>query len=181
MISPGTDIFIKREEEINPLAGIPAPIWRSGGLLLGQIREMTGLDASTVQNWIKRGYASPPKKKKYTADQTARILIINALRGGLRLDLIVKLIEHINGRTVGRSDGAISDSELYDMFCRLSAKLQRDMYMPTERIKELILKLCGDIENPELQNRVAEVLLLMCVCHQAELIKKTVEDLIYTL
>ena len=74
MISPGTNIYTEKEEDLNPLRGIPSPIWKSGGLLLGQIREMTGLDASAVQNWIKRGYISPPRRKKYTADQTARIL-----------------------------------------------------------------------------------------------------------
>ena len=35
------------------------------GLTLSQIRELTGLENSTVQNWVKRGWVANPKSKRY--------------------------------------------------------------------------------------------------------------------
>ena len=49
------------------------------GLTLGQVCAITGLEYSTVQNWVKRGFVDHPVKKKYYERQLARILIISSL------------------------------------------------------------------------------------------------------
>ena len=38
----------------------------TGGLMLSQVVEMTGLGSSTIQNWIKRGWIMSPVDKKYS-------------------------------------------------------------------------------------------------------------------
>ena len=33
-----------------------------GGIVLSQVTGITGLEAYTVQNWVKRGFLSPPER-----------------------------------------------------------------------------------------------------------------------
>ena len=56
-----------------------------GGVMLGQVTAVTGLDPYMVQNWVKRGFLSSPQKKRYTLRQLCRILNINMLRGILQM------------------------------------------------------------------------------------------------
>lgn len=38
-------------------------LFLAGGLVLSQVAQITGLEAYMVQNWVKRGFLSPPEKK----------------------------------------------------------------------------------------------------------------------
>ncbi len=89
------------------------------GIMLSQIREISGIDGSTLQNWTKRGWVESAKLKKYNIDQVAHILIINMLRGCMQLDRIAFLIRYINGSVDDRADDIIRASELYDYICRI--------------------------------------------------------------
>ena len=89
------------------------------GIMLSQIREISGIDGSTLQNWTKRGWVESAKLKKYNIDQVAHILIINMLRGCMQLDRIAFLIRYINGSVDDRSDDIIRAAELYDYICRI--------------------------------------------------------------
>ena len=91
----------------------------SDGIMLAQIRDICGIDGTTLQNWTKRGWVDNPKSKKYTKDQLARILIINMLRDCMRLDSIVFVISYINGRVYDRSDSILTESVLYGYICRV--------------------------------------------------------------
>ena len=64
----------------------------TGGLMLSQVVEMTGLGGSTIQNWIKRGWIMSPVDKKYSERQVARILIIDLLRKSMKLENILRLM-----------------------------------------------------------------------------------------
>ncbi len=112
----------------------------SNGVMLTQIRDMAGIDGSTLQNWTKRGWVVNAPKKRYDIDQVAHILIINMLRGCMQLDRIDFLIRYINGRHDDVSDDIIRDSELYDYICRILDRLLVDG---------------GDLS--ELQLRISEV------------------------
>ena len=57
----------------------------TGGLTLSQLSKLTGLEGTTIQNWIKRGWASATRGKKYSEKQVLRILIINMLRRAMKL------------------------------------------------------------------------------------------------
>lgn len=85
----------------------------TGGLVMSQIREMTGLNAPAIQNWANRGWISRPQGKRYTEDQVARILIINMLRETMQLESVAKLLYYVNGVAGKESDDIISESELY--------------------------------------------------------------------
>ena len=62
------------------------------GLTLGQVCAITGLEVSTIQNWVKRKFVPRPVEKKYHERQLARILLISALRDGMKIDAIGELL-----------------------------------------------------------------------------------------
>ena len=79
-MTPGKELFAA----VSSLCNV------AGGLSLSQIVGITGLEASTIQNWVKRGWISRPVGKKYTQRQIARILLINVLRDCLPLEKIAQ-------------------------------------------------------------------------------------------
>ena len=68
------------------------------GMLLSSLCEKTGVEASTVQNWVKRGYLSNPNGKKYSAEQTAEVIILNNLKNAVSLDEAAALIKKAKSR-----------------------------------------------------------------------------------
>ena len=98
-------------------------IFSCGGLMLSQVCNMTGLEAHTVQNWVKRRFVSSPKGKMYDVDQFSRLVIINMLKQSQPLDSIEKLLSYINGDLADKTDDMITDSELYHLFVSLLIKL----------------------------------------------------------
>ncbi len=91
----------------------------SDGIMLSYIREITGIDGTTLQNWVKRGWVLNPKNKLYSKEQLARILIINMVRDIMQLSKISYLLEYINGDLESESDDIIPESKLYDYICRV--------------------------------------------------------------
>jgi len=100
------------------------------GIMLTHIREISGIDGSTLQNWTKRGFVSLSRMKKYNKDQLARILIINMMRDSMQLDSISKLLTYVNGAADSPDDDIIPESELYDYLCRVIDKLGEDELPP---------------------------------------------------
>ena len=90
-----------------------APMFLAGGLVLSQVAEITGLAPHTIHNWVKRGFVSPPRGKRYARDQLSRLLIINALKDSLQIESIIALCAHA-GAYMG-ADG-MSDTALYCRF-----------------------------------------------------------------
>lgn len=95
----------------------------SDGIMLSGIREITGIDGTTLQNWTKRGWVENPHNRKYGIDQLARILLINMLRDSMRMDRIASLFAYLNGRVRDSEEKVIKDSELYDLVCRAAERL----------------------------------------------------------
>jgi DNA-binding transcriptional MerR regulator len=87
------------------------------GLTLGQVCAITGLEASTIQNWVKRGWIGNTVNKRYSKDQLARILIINMMRSSMMLEKIDYILHYINGNIEDKSDDIISEAELYGYIC----------------------------------------------------------------
>ena len=92
----------------------------SDRIMLSQIREITGIDGTTLQNWTRRGWVGTPSARKYDSEQLARILILNMARGCMRLDRIVFLVSYVNGRIFDPSDSLIRDSDIYDCLCAMA-------------------------------------------------------------
>ena len=92
-----------------------------GDIVLSQVVGITGLEPHAVQNWVKRGFLSPPCRKRYTLRQLCRIININMLKSVLPMDRICGLLGYVNGQLNDESDDVIDDSQLYFMFVRLAA------------------------------------------------------------
>ena len=97
-------------------------MFMGGDLVLSQVVGITGLESYTVQNWVKRGFLSPPQRKRYTRRQLCRIININMLKSVLPMERICGLLAYINGHLDDESDDIIDDSQLYFMFVRLAAR-----------------------------------------------------------
>ena len=118
---PGTTIKFT-EQARNAAFSLISPILEAtGGLTLSQLSKLTGLEGSTIQNWIKRGWVSSTRGKKYSEQQVLRILLINMLRGAMKLESIVRLMAYINGDVEDTSDdiipgivNGIGESVLFD-------------------------------------------------------------------
>ena len=123
---PGTILNRKAMGDVTGLDFLNKIFFISSGVMLSQIREISGIDGSTLQNWTKRGWVANSKLKRYDMDQVAHILIINMLRDCMQLDRITFVIRYINGNVNDRSDDIISDSLLYDYICRILDRLLRD-------------------------------------------------------
>ncbi len=89
----------------------------TNGITLSQVCEITGLEASTVQNWIKRGYVNPPVGRKYSRNQLGRIILINLLRDTFVIERIARLISYVNGNLLDRSDDIMDDGDIYQCLC----------------------------------------------------------------
>ena len=87
------------------------------GLTLSQVCEIAGLEPTTVQNWIKRGWVAHPDNKRYHEPHLARILIINMLRRAMPLERIAYILRYVNGSADDRADDISPDSELYTRLC----------------------------------------------------------------
>ncbi len=121
-------------------------VFACGGLVLSQVCNMTGLEAYTVQNWVKRRYVSNPKGRMYDIDQFSRLVIINMLRQSMQLDTIEKLLSYINGHLDDTRDDLITDSELYHRFVSILIKLQDNQ--GAEQTKDIIAEVTLDYKEP---------------------------------
>ena len=96
-------------------------IFATGGITLSQVSVMTGLEPYMIQNWVKRGFVSSPKKRVYTREQFARIIIINMLREEIQIDRICSLIETIGNVIDYTSDNLKGDDDLYHFYVDMIA------------------------------------------------------------
>ena len=124
---PGTTIPDTGAMSGGMFAALRPMIEAANGLTLAQVCAITGLESSTVQNWVKREFVAHPVNKKYRDRHLARILMISMLRDSLKIDDIGELMRLINGDATDESDDIISEPELYDLLCELVAEASADM------------------------------------------------------
>lgn len=121
---PGTVIQIPREETDGVEARFSA-MFLAGGMVLSQVSSITGLEPYTIQNWVKRGFLSPPQHRRYSMNQLCRILNINMLKSVLTMETVCHLMEYLNGKLDEESDDIIDDARLYFLFVRLAARAKQ--------------------------------------------------------
>lgn len=116
---PGT--VLEREKMQGATGGelLDRIFYISDGIMLSQVRDISGVDGTTLQNWVKRGWVENPTNKMYSKDQLARILIINMMRSSIQLGKISFLLEYINGDTEKHDDDIVPESQLYDYICKI--------------------------------------------------------------
>lgn len=120
-IIPGTTLTAKREEA-EQIESVFNSLFLAGGLTLSQVSSITGLEPYAIQNWVKRGFLTPPQGKRYNMEQLCRIININMLKGILPLEQICGLMSYINGNLADESDDLVDDTLLYFMFVKLAAR-----------------------------------------------------------
>lgn len=172
---PGTVLTGRRDQPEADEAQIRA-MFLAGGMVRSQVAHLTGLEPHAIQNWVKRGFLSPPQGKRYTCRQLCRILIINMLRSALPMEKICSLLSYINGQLDDESDDCIDDSRLYFAFLRVAARysgLMEDQDGLRACIHE---SLSGYVEPiPGARERVEQVLAIMLTAWASSLLQKQAE------
>jgi len=139
----------------------------TGGLSLSQVCAVTGLEGSTIQNWVKRGWVAHPKGKKYEEVHIARILIINALKECIKLEHIAVLMSYVNGSADGGN--IIKESELYNYLCDALEQMGQAADTSRGGVETVMETIIRDYRGPKPDSRirVRKALTLMifaCVC-----------------
>lgn len=153
----------------------------TGDLALRQVAELTGLEPYAIQNWVKRGFLTPPQHKRYNQNQLCRILNINMLKNVMPLETVCKLLSYINGHLDDTSDDIIRDRDLYFIFVRLASQVGKvsrpenmDAFL-TEALKDYIEPVPGAKE------RVKKVLHIMLTAWAAAQLRQYADDLVNNL
>ena len=147
------------------------------GLTLSQVRALTGLETSTIQNWVKRGYVPRPVNKMYKERHLARILLISSLRDSMQIDRVGELMTFINGDADDESDDIISEEKLYDVFCcvisEISAACPGD-----DDIRRIVIQECKTVEmiDRSARERLTEALCVMVYAYTSGVLKKKCEE-----
>lgn len=177
---PGTVLHADRSEAQNIPQQLEA-LFFGGGITLSQVTAITGLEAHTVQNWVKRGFLTSPVGKRYSLRQLCRILNINMLRGSIPIERICYLLSFVNGDLSDESDDMIDDSRLYSMFVQLAARL-KELYDP-DAVEAVIAGHLQDYEEPVpgARERVAQVLRIMLTAHLAARLMQETEKMLNNL
>ena len=154
-------------------------IFAAGGITLSQVSVMTGLEPYLIQNWVKRGFVTSPKKRLYSREQFARIIIINMLREALQIERICSLIRVIGGVLDDDSDDLINDDELYHRYVDMlsdggidindETSVMAAAQNATEGIEERI---------PNSKKQLVRILQAMIYAHSASRLRKLSEDMI---
>lgn len=179
-ILPGTTISAPREDADRTRNQFDA-LFLAGGLTLSQVANITGLEPYAIQNWVKRGFLSPPRAKRYDREQVCRIIIINMLKGTLALEQVCSLISYINGSLTDESDDLIDDAVLYFMFVRLAARARH--IGGSQQWDEAVEAVVADYEEPipGARQRVAKVLRTMLTAWVANRLRQETEEMLKTL
>ena len=176
-ILPGT-VLKAEAEEASGVESLFAPMFLAGGMVLSQVSSITGLEPYIIQNWVKRGFLSPPQNKRYTLRQLCRILNINMLKGVLPMERICAMLGYINGQLDDDSDDTIDDSRLYFMFVRLAAHAKQiDQNQAWQEAIDQVLQ-DYDEPTPGARDRIAQVLRIMLIAYIAARMKEQAEELL---
>ena len=135
---PGTKVLKNEMYGITGKEFLDKIFFMSDGIMLSRIRDIAGIDGSTIQNWVKRGWLGSTVNKRYSEVQLARILIINMLITTMKLEKIDFLLHYINGNLDNRADDIISEPILYEYICKIIDRIDGTESVTPEQIKEII-------------------------------------------
>ena len=177
---PGTVLQSDRREADKIPQQLEA-LFFGGGITLSQVTAITGLEAHTVQNWVKRGFLTSPVGKRYTLRQLCRILNIHMLRGTMPIEKICRLLSYVNGKLDDEGDDMIDDTQLYFMFVKLASRLQ-ELYDP-DRMDAVLEEYLADYAEPVpgAKDRVRKVLRIMLTAYLASRMMQETERMMNAL
>ncbi|MBO6140419.1 MAG: DUF1836 domain-containing protein [Ruminococcus sp.] len=173
-VLPLTDWARDRIRQGQAFDALISPILSAtGGVTLSQLARFTGLEGSTIQNWIKRGWVASNKNKKYTEKQVARILLINVLRAAMKLEDIVSLMTYINGEVEDESDDILHDKDLFDLLCSTVLKLDdtEGVRLDGENVKKISDSMIPESFEGEVRVKLCSVLAIMLLAYRSAILK----------
>lgn len=165
---PGT-VLPAQKQDLDNIEHLLDSMFLAGGIMLGQVSHLTGLPDYRIQNWVKRGFLSPPVNKRYTRSQLCRILCIHMLQPALPMEKICSLLTYINGTLDDESDDLIDDSILYCMFVHLIAQGNQNVDALLADYKEPV---------PGAKERVRKVLSIMLAAWISSTYQKEAETML---
>lgn len=177
---PGTTLTGQREDA-DKIDKRFEDLFLAGGLTLSQVSSITGLEAYTVQNWVKRGFLSPPRNKRYDMEQVCRIININILKGTMPLDQIIKLMRYLNGDLTDENDDLVDDTLLLFLFVRLAARAR---YIGgSQTWDDALIQVTEDYNEPipGARQKLIKVLKVMLTVWLANRLKAEAERMLETL
>ncbi len=175
---PGTVLPWTDGLQQNAFAVLSPVLAVTKGLTLSQLRELTGLEGSTIQNWVKRGWVENPTGKRYGEQQIVRIVIINMLRNSMQLDKIIALMAYINGRVDDRSDDILPDRELFSLLCSVIFEADRIHSTDRQAISSIIENRLTNyrVPNEESKEKLKRAVLCMVLGFIASELKKQADE-----
>lgn len=149
------------------------------GLMLAQVREITGLDTPAIQNWINRGWVQKPVNKRYDADQVARIIILNMLRDVMQLDRIAALLSYIDGEPGNANGHIISEAKLYGYLCVILDKADFETVLSDDVFTRVIEQAIRDYREPVrgARKRLTEGIRMILIYYASSVIKRKADEL----
>lgn len=181
---PGTVLKFNSVAAENCYSVIAPLLTVTKGLTLAQVRELTGLEASTIQNWVKRGWVKNPEGKRYGEEQIMRIILINMMRGSMQLEQIAFLMGYINGSVDDRSDDILPDRELFNILCSIIYACQQNAISDVEYLDKVIdarienVKVSDCISQKKLKTALRAMVLAILSTQMKELAQKAFMQLL---
>lgn len=154
------------------------PLFLPGGLMLSQVARLTGLEPYVIQNWVKRGFVSPPERKKYSRRQFCRILVINMLKDALQLEKICKVLSYVNGDLDDESDDLIGDDHFYVLLVDLIGQMGQGPLPDREERRAKCAAALADYGEPfpGARERVLEGLDIILTAYLAARLRQQAEE-----
>ncbi len=177
---PGT---VVDRSKMNGAAGesfLDKVFYITGGIMLTQVREITGIDGTTLQNWLKRGWVASPKGKYYTKEHLARILLIAMMRDTMQLARIAQVLSYINGRVGDETDDIIPESVLYDYVCRVVDILADGDSAGLNQLEEVVETVVDSYEErvAGAKKRLSRGIAVIVTAYYSTLVKNHAENMI---
>ena len=172
---PGTTIEVSKLEK-GCSKNLFDGIFATGGITLSQVCVMTGLEPYLIQNWVKRGFVSPPQKRLYSREHFSSIIIINMLRESLQIDKICSLMHIIVGNPHCSDDDLISCEELYHIYVDM---LSSNVNTSDDSSVVNAAKLAAEDFKPHIphaQKQLSKILQVMLYAHSAASLRRSAEN-----
>ena len=167
---PGTVVPRKGKSAGEFLSGL---FFATKGIMLVQVREITGLDTPALQNWVGRGWVRKPVRKRYSENHLARILMINMLRPVAKLEHIVRILSFINGDAQDDQDDIIPDAKLYIYVCDILDRVDFETVLTEDALEQMIVEEIGDYREPFLgaRKKLISGIKLILIYYAAAIVK----------
>lgn len=177
-IIPGTTLKYSEQIRNEAFLAVSPVLEATGGLTLSQLSKLTGIEGSTIQNWIKRGWVASTIGKKYCQRQVIRVILINMFRGVMKLEDIARLMTYVNGDVDDSTDDIIDDVILYNILCRIIFDAEDNRAFEKSSlikvIDEAVKKSAENIKSGS--EKLKKAMFIMILAYRGSYIKSEMED-----